>query len=81
MSALSASVDDGNPVSHFGAWLGPVALTDKAVEFSRAGWACPAWGGESPAFRTSTLAGPWNRGHRVPSCVICQEAVWRVFGH
>lgn len=46
VSVLSASLDDGNPVSPFGAWLGQVALTEKAVEFSRAGWACPAWGGE-----------------------------------
>ena len=38
-------------------------------------------GGESPAFRTSSLAGPCNWGHPVPSCVICQQAAWRAFRH
>ena len=43
---LSASGDDGNLVSPFVTWLGQVALTEKAVDFSRAGWVCPAWGRE-----------------------------------
>lgn len=50
MSVLSAAVDDGNLVSPLSAWLGQVALTEKAVDFSRAGWACPPWGRE-PQFQ------------------------------
>ena len=46
MLVLSAPGDDGNLVSPFVTWLGQVALTEKAVDFSRAGWACPAWGRE-----------------------------------